>query len=110
MKAKGDRNCGNCAFQQLFKYFPSDKSQMMRCWEKPGVCDHPFVQTENAGKKYVCSEHRTKEERDLELYHKAKFDYACYKSRIKELEEKWPVLAMMDWESYLRKSNDEEND
>lgn len=107
MKAKGDRNCGNCAYQQLFKYSSLDKKQMMRCWEHPDVCDHAFVQTEKEGKKYVCCEHRTKEERDEELYREARFDYAIYKRRIKELETKWPVLAMMDWEAYLNQSNDD---
>ena len=108
MKAKGDRNCSNCTFQQLFKYSSLDKSKMMRCWEEPGVCDHAFVQSEKAGKKYVCSEHRTKEERDLELYNEAKFDYAIYKRRIKELETKWPTLATLDWEGYLTKNNNDD--
>lgn len=86
------RNCTNCAFCERFKYFSKDKTEMMRCWEKPDVYDHAFVQSMNAAKNCVCDEHRTKEERGEELFEEAKLEYADCKNRIKELEEKYPSL------------------
>lgn len=59
---KNDRNCLNCAFCQKFKYFSTDKEEMMRCWEHPDVCDHAFVQTVREGKDFVCWSHKTREE------------------------------------------------
>jgi len=56
---------------------------MMRCWQEPGVCDHAFVQSMNVAKDYVCDEHRTKEEREKELFQKAKEDYTYCKKYIK---------------------------
>ena len=40
----------------------------MRCWQKPGVCDHAFVQSMNAAEGYVCDEHCTKEEREKRTF------------------------------------------
>lgn len=54
------RNCTNCAFCERFKYSSEDKTEMMRCWEEPGVCDHAFVQSMSDAEDYVCDEHRTK--------------------------------------------------
>lgn len=86
------RNCINCAFCERFKYSPKDKTEMMRCWQEPGVCDHAFVQTMNAAEDYVCDEHRTIEEREKDLLEKAKMDYMYCKEHIKELEKKYPSL------------------
>ena len=47
----------------------------MRCWQEPGVCDHAFVQSMNVAEDYVCDEHRTREEREKELFEQAKEDY-----------------------------------
>ena len=58
------RNCTNCAFCERFKYSSKDETEMMRCWQEPGVCDHAFVQTMNDAKDYVCDEHRTEKERE----------------------------------------------
>ena len=68
---------------------------MMRCWQEPGVCDHAFVQSMNAAEDYVCDEHRTKEEREKELFEKAKVAYTYFKKRIKALEEKYPSLKKL---------------
>lgn len=65
---------------------------MMRCWQEPSVCDHAFVQSMNEAKHYVCDEHRTKEEREKDLFEKAKMDYTYCKRHIKKLEEKYPSL------------------
>lgn len=86
------RNCANCAFCERFKYSPKDKTEMMRCWQEPGVCDHAFVQSMNDAEEYVCDEHRTKEEREKELFEDAKESYIWGKQRIRELEEKYPSL------------------
>lgn len=86
------RNCANCAFCERFKYSSKDETEMMRCWEEPGVCDHAFVQSMNAAENYVCDEHRTKEEREKELFEKTKEDYMYCKKHIKTLEEKYPSL------------------
>lgn len=87
-----ERNCTNCAFCERFKYFPNDKTEMMRCWEEPGAFDHAFVQSMNNAEYYVCDEHRTKEEREKEIFESAKEDYMYYKKRIKALEEIYPSL------------------
>lgn len=89
------RNCTNCAFCERFKYSPKDSSEMMRCWQEPGVEDHAFVQSISAGENYVCDEHRTKEEREKELFEQAKLEYIRSKKYIKELEEKYPVLKTL---------------
>lgn len=86
------RNCANCAFCERFKYSTKDETEMMRCWHEPGVCDHAFVQSMNAAEDYVCDEHRTKEEREKELFEEAKKYYLYYKTQIKILEEKYPSL------------------
>lgn len=87
-----ERNCSNCAFCERFKYSPKDKTEMMRCWQEPGVCDHAFVQSMTAAEDYVCDEHRTKEEREKELFEEAKLTYIHFKKHIKMLEEKYPSL------------------
>ena len=83
---------------------------MMRCWQEPGVCDHAFVQSMSAAEDYVCDEHHTKEEREKELFEKAKEDYMWYKKHlekvkedymwhkkhVKALEEKYPSLKDLD--------------
>ena len=89
------RSCANCAFCERFKYSPKDKTEMMRCWQEPGVCDYPFVQSMNAAEDHVCDEHRTKEEREKELFEEAKVTYAYFKKRIKSLEEKYPSLKKL---------------
>ena len=86
------RNCTNCAFCERFKYSPKDNTEMMRCWQESGVCDHAFVQSMNVAENYVCDEHHTKEEREKELFEEAKRDYTYCKERIKKLEEKYPSL------------------
>lgn len=86
------RNCTNCAFCERFKYSSKDETEMMRCWQEPGVCDHAFVQSINDAEEYVCDEHRTKEEREKELFEDAKEYYLCCKKHIKTLEEKYPSL------------------
>ena len=86
------RNCTNCAFCERFKYWPEDKTEMMRCWEEPGVCDHAFVQSMSDAEDYVCDEHRTKKEREKELFEKAKESYIWCNQRIRELEEEYPSL------------------
>ena len=86
------RNCTNCAFCERFKYYSEDKMEMMRCWQEPGVCDHAFVQSMHDAEDYVCDEHRTKEEREKELFEEAKVTYTYFKKRIKALEEKYPSL------------------
>ena len=86
------RNCTNCAFCERFKYSPKDKTEMMRCWQEPRVCDHAFAQSMLEAENYVCDEHRTKEEREKELFEEAKDKYVEYKKCIKELEEKYPIL------------------
>lgn len=91
------RKCTNCAFCERFKYSQKDTTEMMRCWQEPGVCDHAFVQSMNAAEDYVCDEHRTKEEREKELFEKAKWEYADCKTRIKTLEEKYPSLKKLIW-------------
>jgi hypothetical protein len=40
----------------------------------------------------VCEEHRTKEEREKELFEEAKEYYLCCMKHIKTLEEKYPSL------------------
>ena len=90
-----ERNCTNCAFCERFKYSPKDKTEMMRCWQEPGVCDHAFVQSMNGAEDYVCDEHRTKEERENYLFELAKEEYRCCKNHIKELEIKYPTLKNM---------------
>ena len=90
------RNCVNCAFCERFKYSPKDKTEMMRCWQEPGVCDHAFVQSMNNAEDYVCDEHRTKKEREKELFEKAKWEYVDCKRTIKRLEEKYPSLKKLD--------------
>ena len=92
------RNCTNCAFCERFKYFSKDKTEMMRCWQEPGVCDHAFVQSMNAAKNYVCNEHRTKEEREEDLFEEAKWEYADCKKRIKDLEEKYTSLKELEYD------------
>ena len=86
------RKCSNCAFCQRFKYSQKDDYEMMRCWMKPGVCDHAFCQTMEEAENYVCDEHRFREERERELFEEAKDDYKTYKERIRELEDKYPQL------------------
>lgn len=86
------RNCTNCAFCERFKYFPKDKTEMMRCWQEPNVCYHAFAQSMIEAEDYVCDEHRTKEEREKELFEEAKEDYKYYKNCIKNLEEEYPSL------------------
>lgn len=86
------RNCTNCAFCEKFKYSPEDKTEMMRCWEELGVCNHAFVQSMSDAEDYVCDEHRTKEEKEKELFEDAKEYYLCCKKHIKTLEEKYPSL------------------
>ena len=86
------RNCTNCAFCERFKYSPKDETEMMRCWQEPGVCDYAFVRSMNGAEDYVCDEHRTKKEREKELFEEAKDDYMYCKEHIKELEEKYPSL------------------
>lgn len=51
-----ERNCTNCAFCERFKYSPKDKTEMMRCWQEPGVCDRAFVQSMNDAEDYVSFE------------------------------------------------------
>lgn len=86
------RNCTNCAFCERFKYSPKDETEMMRCWQESGVCDHPFVQSMNDAEDYVCDEHRTKEEKEKELFELAKGEYRYCKCYIKQLEEKYLSL------------------
>ena len=50
----------------------------------------------NAAEDYVCNEHRTKEEREKELFEEAKTAYAYFKKRIKILEEKYPSLKDLE--------------
>ena len=89
------RNCTNCAFCERFKYSSKDETEMMRCWQEPGVCDHAFVQTMNAAKDYVCDEHRTEKEQEKELFEKAKESYIWCNQRIRELEEEYPSLKKL---------------
>lgn len=84
------RNCTNCVFCERFKFSSKDKTELMRCWQEPGVCDHAFVQSMNDAEDYVCDEHHTKEEREKELFQEAKEDYMYCKMYIRELEEKYP--------------------
>lgn len=86
------RNCTNCVYCERFKYSPKDETEMMRCWQEPGDFDHAFVQSMNDAEDYFCDEHRTKEEREKELFEKTKANYMYYKKRIKELEEEYPSL------------------
>lgn len=99
-----ERKCTNCAFCDRFKYSPKDPDteQMFRCWQRPEVCDHAYVRkiSEAEQEKDVCDEHRFKEEREAELFEKAKYDYVTYKRRIKELEEKYPSLKDLDCSKY----------
>ena len=87
-----ERNCTNCVFCERFKYSPNDKTEMMRCWREPGAYDYAFVQSIIDVEDYVCNEHRTKKEREKELFEKKKADYVYYKRYIKKLEEKYPSL------------------
>lgn len=86
------RNCTNCAFCERFEYSSKDNAKMMRCWQEPCVYDHPLVQSMNDAEDYVCDEHRTKEEREKELFEEAKEAYVHFKKRIKILEEEYPSL------------------
>ena len=90
------RNCTNCAFCERFEYLSKDNAEMMKCWREPGVYDYAFVQSMNAAEDYVCNEHRTKEEREKELFEEAKTAYAYFKKRIKILEEKYPSLKDLE--------------
>jgi hypothetical protein len=89
-----ERKCSNCAFCERLKLLGNEN--VMRCWHKPGVCDHAFVQPITEAENYVCEEHRYKEEREKELFEEAKYDYKTYKERIRELEEKYPQLKEMN--------------
>jgi hypothetical protein len=95
------RKCTNCAFCQRFKYSPKDpdSEQMMRCWQRPSVCDHAYVRKLSEAEKEqdVCDEHMFKEEREAQLYEKAKCEYASHLKSIKELEEKYPDFKDIDW-------------
>ena len=84
------RKCSNCAFCQRFKYSQRDDYEMMRCWMEPGVCDHAFCQTMKEAENYVCDEHRFQEEREKELFERAKEEYLDHKLEIRRLEEKYP--------------------
>ena len=65
----------------------------MRCWQEPGAYDdHAFVQSMADAEDYVCDEHRTKEEREKELFEEEKEYYICCKKYIKTVEEKYPFL------------------
>ena len=50
----------------------------------------------NAAENYVCDEHRTREEREKELFEKEKEGYIYYKRLIKRLEEKYPSLKDLE--------------
>ena len=95
-----ERKCTNCAFCDRFKYSPKDPDteQMFRCWQRSEDCDHIYVRkiSEAEQEKYVCNEHRFKEERDAELFEMAKRDYITYKTLINELEEEYPSLKDLD--------------
>lgn len=65
---------------------------MMRCWQEPNVCDHAFAQSMKDAENYVCDEHRTKEEREKELFEEAKSEYIRCRKCIEELEEEYPSL------------------
>jgi len=65
---------------------------MMRCWQEPSAYDHAFVRSMHEAEDCVCDEHRTKEEREKELFEEAKEYYLCCKKHIKTLEEKYPSL------------------
>ena len=84
------RKCSNCAFCQRFKYSQRDDYEMMRCWMEPGVCDHAFCQTMKEAENYVCDEHRFQEEREKELFERAKEEYLDHKLEIRRLDEKYP--------------------
>ena len=86
------RNCTNCVFCTRFKYSPKDETEMMRCWQEPSAYDHAFVRSMHEAEDCVCDEHRTKEEREKELFEEAKEYYLCCKKHIKTLEEKYPSL------------------
>lgn len=89
-----DRKCTNCAFCQRFKYSSNDKTEQMRCWMEPGVCDHAFVQSIKEAENYVCEEHKFQEEHIRELYEdakekyeNAKEKYEYYKKEMKKLDQ-----------------------
>lgn len=92
------RTCSNCAFCNRFKYTDTDTRELMRCWQEPGVCDHPFIQTMLQAEKYVCNNHRFQEERDKEMFEQAKLDIIYHKKVIKQIEEKYPSLKDFDYE------------
>ena len=100
-----ERKCTNCAFCDEFKYNPKDPDaeQMFRCWRRSEECDYIYVRkiSEAEQEKDVCAEHRFKEERDAELFEKAKHDYVTYKRLINELEEKYPSLKDLNCSKYL---------
>lgn len=91
---KKDRNCSNCAFQELFKYCDSDKEEMMRCWEHPDVCDHAFVQTVSKGKNFVCCEHKTREEDGREKLAEAVWSLKSARKSVKWVIAEYPELKV----------------
>lgn len=83
------RNCINCAYATFFEVF---KEKQLRCWEEPGMCDHPMCISIGEGKNYVCENHKTKEEFE-------EVQFLCAQNRLEEIEaerkrilEKYPSL------------------
>jgi hypothetical protein len=88
------RNCTNCAYCERFDGYDKNykKAPCMRCWEEPGVCDHPISMTMEEAKLYTCENHKTPGEYADEKYNDAACDVMEWIKSIKKTFDKYPTL------------------
>lgn len=90
-----DRNCGNCAYGYRFHYSEQYPIKMIRCYNCDREYDNVHVITEMEGEMDVCGNHKTEDEYQTEERHQAQARYLEYKSRLLELEAKYPEFKKL---------------
>lgn len=84
------RNCINCAYATFFESFGGKK---LRCWQEPSTYDYPMCITIKEGKKYVCENHKTKEEIEEKQFLNAQKRLGEIRAEEKRILEKYPSLS-----------------
>lgn len=93
-----ERRCENCAHRDEFTGYDDSYKHLinkMRCWEEPGVCDHPMCISMEKAKTYTCENHMFQKEMDEMRYEKDKSDYIELKRRLNLLLEKHPEFKKL---------------
>lgn len=88
------KDCTTCAHRDLFEGMDSfnnyQKSEMLRCWSHPDVCDHPRVTLKSEAKSYVCENYISDEDWEIEQKEIARSKYFQLKKEIETLEKQYP--------------------